>query len=65
MLNRYLATEDAWHPCCYGASVVDQEVNRDIVCECPDIATATKIADALNAAQSETQAAHRKLGLLS
>jgi hypothetical protein len=42
----YHATEEiVRHKCCYRACVLDEE---EVICECFDIETAQKIADALN-----------------
>lgn len=63
MSERYKAVEgsESAH-CCFEATVVDTQTPRpsfcgdpDWVCECYDMETAQKIADALNAA-------HRKQG---
>lgn len=49
MSERYVVTtEDIGHPCCHEAMVTDTKNSVDI-CECWDIDTAKKIADALNA----------------
>ena len=64
MRERYKAVEgsESAH-CCFGATVVDTQTphptfagDHDWVCECFDMESAQKIADALNAAL----AAHRK-----
>ena len=49
MMTRYLAIEYADHGCCYGASVQDVMEDNATVCECRDLETAHKIAEALNA----------------
>lgn len=61
MSERYVVVggSESGH-CCFGATVVDTQAphptsagDPDWVCECHDIETAQKIADALNASEKD------------